>query len=238
MKEYIITGDLKLAELVEKDPRSLVLVARFGLSFGFGEKTINSICQEKKINSTFFLLMVNVFLNPQYFPNKKLRNIDLELLLTYLANSHVYYIREKIPYLKTLFNSFLEVLKHPVGSKIETFFNDYIQEVIEHIEYEEQVVFPYISKLSGKPIKDIGKHLPEPYGIRIFEERHTNIEDKLSDLKNLLIRYLPPSENDGFLRMRVISELFDLEQDLVNHARLEDQVLIPVVEQMEQGLKT
>jgi len=238
MNAHIITGDLKLAELIEKDPRSLVLITRFGLSFGFGDKTINRICQEKKINAAFFLLMVNVFLNPQYFPNKKLQTIDIELLLTYLANSHVYYIQQKIPFLKSLFNSFLEALHHPVGSKIETFFEEYIREVIDHIEYEEQVVFPYISKISGKPVNDAGASLPDSYGIRIFEERHTNIEDKLSDLKNLLIRHLPPAEADGYLRMRVISELFDLEQDLVNHARLEDQVLIPVVEQMEQRLKS
>lgn len=227
-----------MAEMVEADPRSLVLITRFGFNFGFGEKTINSICQEKRINVSFFLLMVNVFLNPKYFPNKKLRTIDVELLLTYLANSHVYYIQQKIPLIQSTFNSFLEEFNHPVRSKIEAFFNDYIREVVEHIEYEEYVVFPYVLKLSGKPDKEESFLQTESYGIKIFEERHTNIEDKLSDLKNLLVRHLPATEKDSFLRMRVISELYDLEQDLVNHARLEDQVLIPVVEQMERRQKS
>jgi len=235
MKESIITGSMKMAALVAADPRSMVLITRFGIDLGFGDKTIKQICQEKNIQTDFFLLMVNIFLSSTFFPNQKLKNVDVKLLLTYLANSHEYYIREKIPLIQAMFGNYLGRMDHPAKPQLQTFFDEYIQEVIEHIEYEEQVAFPYVSNLlassEGVAVND-GR---ESYGIRIFEERHTNIEDKLSDLKNLLIKYLPPS-SDRFLRIRIINELFDLEQDLGNHARLEDQVLIPLVEQMEKQL--
>ncbi len=226
---------MKMADLVAADPRSMVLINRFGIYLGFGDQTIRKVCQEKGIQTEFFLLMVNIFLNPLYFPDKKLKNVDVKLLLTYLANSHEYYIREKIPLIQSLFSTFLARMDHPAKTQLERFFNEYIEEVTEHIEYEEKVAFPYIKKLvSGEKNPQI-KGRDRDYGISVFEERHTNIEDKLSDLKNLLIKYLPPS-SDQFLRIRIINELFDLEQDLGNHARLEDQVLIPVVEQLEKRL--
>ncbi len=235
MNENAITGAMKMADLVESDPRSMVLITRFGIDLGFGDKTISKICFEKGIQTEFFLLMVNVFLNPLYFPDKKLKNVDVKLLLTYLANSHEYYTREKIPLIQSLFSTFLHRMDHPARVQLERFFSEYIEEVIEHIEYEEKVAFPYIKELvSGEKDPQImGKS--RDYGISVFEERHTNIEDKLSDLKNLLIKYFPPS-SDRFLRIRIIKELIDLEQDLANHARLEDQVLIPVVEQLEKKI--
>ena len=232
MREIVISGSMKMADIIMADQRAMVLMPRFGIEMGFGDKTVKQICHEKSIQLDFFLLMVNIFLHHHYFPNKKLKNVDVKLLLLYLANAHDYYIREKIPALQSQFRDLMQVLSHPAKSQLDTFFNQYIQEVIEHIEYEEQVVFPYIEKLMMSLDAAGKKNVPD-YGIREFEERHHNIEEKLSDLKNLLIKYFPP-DNGRYRRIRILNELFDLEQDLINHARLEDKVLIPIVEDIEK----
>ncbi len=233
MREIVVSGTMKMADIIMADPRAMVLMPRFGIDLGFGDKTVREICQERSIQPDFFLLMVNIFLHPHYFPGKKLRNVDVGLLVVYLANSHDYYIREKIPHLKLLVEDFLKIINSPARAQLESFFQEYIHEVLEHINYEEQVVFPYIKKML------LGTRGQEPaapqkqYGIADFEQRHNNIEEKLSDLKNLLVKYFPCG-SDRYLRMRILNELFDLEQDLINHARLEDKVLIPVVKTLEQ----
>jgi len=234
MKFEVISGAKKMADLITLDPRSMVLLTRFGIDLGFGDKTIDQLCKEKDIKRDFFLLLLNVFLNPKFFPNKRLRNIDVDLLLTYLANSHKYYLEEKIPRLKEMLMSFLPGLQNAVRITLQTFFEDYIQDVVDHIGYEEQVVFPYVSNLLKHTVDGGDLKQQQVYGIKIFEERHTNIEDKLSDLKNLMVKYLPPTATHRFLRIQIICELLDLEQDLINHARLEDQILIPLVEQLEK----
>ncbi len=223
-----------MANILTADRRAMVLMPRFGIDMGFGDKTVKEICREKKIDPDFFLLMVNVFLHPHHFPDKKLQNTDPDLLLTYLANSHDYYIREKIPSLKALVDELLEKLTFPVKDQLFKFFTDYIEEVLEHIDYEEKTVFPYISDLVSQPNPIVSTRWSTGYNIRLFEEKHDNIEVKLSDLKNLLIKYFPPAE-DRYLRIRILNELFDLEQDLIDHARLEDKVLIPIVRQLEQN---
>lgn len=233
MRDIVISGTMKMADIIMADPRALVLMPRFGIELGFGDKTVREICQERSIHPDFFLLMMNIFLHPHYFPGKKLRNVDVGLLLVYLANSHDYYIREKIPHLKLLVEDFLKVINSPAQAQLESFFNEYIQEVLEHINYEEQVVFPYIQKILLSIPGQKTQPSQEEYGIETFEQRHNNIEEKLSDLKNLLVKYFPCG-SDRYLRIRILNELFDLEQDLINHARLEDKVLIPLVRTMEQ----
>jgi regulator of cell morphogenesis and NO signaling len=231
----VITATMSMANVVINDPRSLVLLPRFGIEFGFGDQTVEDICRSKGIDVNLFLLMVNTFLSPNYFPSKMLRykESNLELLLVYLQKSHNYYLEVKIPKLHLHIEDFLSTAKHPAMLQLKAFFNEYIQEVREHISYEEQTAFPYIQLFISN---NSDKALDSNYTITEFRKHHSDIEEKLSDLKNLLIKYLPPS-SDSYLQVTILRELIDLENDLVNHARIEDKILIPIVEQLEQTLK-
>ena len=71
------------------------------------------------------------------------------------------------------------------------------------------------------------------YHINQFEENHTNIEEKLSDLKNIIIKYLPDScaskeQND------VLFEIFLFEEEINTHTLIEDRILIPFVQEIEK----
>jgi regulator of cell morphogenesis and NO signaling len=233
MAGIIITGQMKLFDIINADRRALVLFPRFGIELGFGNMTVKGICRQKEIELEFFLLMVNTFLNPDYFPDRKLKNVDVDMLLNYLAESHNYYLEEKIPYLQSLLSSFKQSVDHPAVMQLEKFFDQYIVEVKEHLAYEDETAFPYMSRISSFKKRTHIPAGPIDYSVEVFEDRHDNIHEKLSDLKNLLIKYFPPA-SDRYIRIRLLSELIDFEEDLVNHARIEDKVLIPVIRQLEQ----
>jgi len=72
----------------------------------------------------------------------------------------------------------------------------------------------------------------ESYSINDYEDEHDNVEEKLFDLKNLIIKYLPALENNS-TSYKILLELFDLEKDLREHARIEDMILVPKVGAME-----
>ncbi|MGC8803040.1 MAG: hypothetical protein ACP5PS_04610, partial [Bacteroidales bacterium] len=55
------------------------------------------------------------------------------------------------------------------------------------------------------------------YSVEEYREHHDDIEEKLSDLKNLLIKYLPARE-DQQARRRLLTHLFELESDLAIHS--------------------
>ncbi|MBA7528470.1 hypothetical protein ES705_20656 [subsurface metagenome] len=71
--------------------------------------------------------------------------------------------------------------------------------------------------------------------IDFFVDTHTNIEDKLYDLKNIIIKYLPPAR-DYTSSNALLFELFRLERDLNDHARIEDKVLVPKVQFLESQI--
>jgi regulator of cell morphogenesis and NO signaling len=120
---------------------------------------------------------------------------------------------------------------------IEKFFNEYFNEVVEHLNYENQVVFPYVNNLynqwQGNPPDDF---VDSKYSVEEYREHHDDIEEKLSDLKNLLIKYLP-ARNDQSARRKLLVHLFELESDLAIHSQIEDKVLIPLVSQLEKHVK-
>ena len=120
---------------------------------------------------------------------------------------------------------------------LKKFFNDYKQELLNHTHREEEVVFPYtitienayISNNTDKSVLE----LMETYSIDVFQNEHDNIEEKLFDLKNIIIKYLPQPK-DSKLCNKLLNELFNLEQDLNDHSRIEEKVLVPKVRQMEK----
>jgi len=74
------------------------------------------------------------------------------------------------------------------------------------------------------------------FSISDYETQHENVEEKLFDLKNIIIKYLPEPKDDkpGY---RLLRELFTLEKELNEHARIEDMILVPKVKAMEKALK-
>lgn len=106
------------------------------------------------------------------------------------------------------------------------FFNQYRHEVAEHLEYEEKTVFPYIKAL------DNGNRKTD-YSISRFEKNHTDIQEKLVDLQNIIIKYLPCPEG-SCQQNEILYDLFLLDEDLGRHTLIEDKILVPLVNELEK----
>ncbi len=236
MAELNITSKMKLADIIDTNKRALALLPRFGIELGFGDITVEEVCRLRNIDLQFFLLMINIFLNKEYFPDKILKNVDVDMLISYLVESHKYYLEERIPYLQSLIAGFKQTVDHQAAVQLQIFFDQYIEEVKEHLAYEDETAFPYIAMISAYRRKSEMPIEQVDYSVDLYKERHDNIEEKLSDLKNLLVKYFPFAE-DRYERIRLLNELIDFEEDLINHARIEDKVLIPVVRQLEKQMK-
>ena len=66
-----------------------------------------------------------------------------------------------------------------------------------------------------------------------FEQNHSNIEDKLADLINIIIKYLPGKLRTAD-RISMLQDLNALSADLNRHALIEDKILVPFVEYLEK----
>ena len=231
--ELLITGDLRMADIIHINQRLLLVIERFGISLGFGDKTINEVCAKYQLNPSFVLLVLNVFNDHTYSVNGLLSEEYVPGLIDYMKNGHRYFLQDKLPYISELIDRFIERTDNPDSRLLHAFFMEYMNEVIEHMNLEDQTVFPYIqtlfSKLKGQ---EVSEELLS-YRIDDFIDNHSNIEEKLDDLKQLLIQHFPPTK-DRFYRNQILFELFDLEYDLNDHNGLEERILTPLVRTLEK----
>lgn len=70
------------------------------------------------------------------------------------------------------------------------------------------------------------------YSIDIFEDRHNDIEDKMTDLKRILIKYISGVKNQD-LMTNILLDLYMSEEELADHTYIEDNLVIPRVRSME-----
>ena len=236
MNTPIIYKNDVLAKLIHSNYRVLVTLDRMGIKLGMGNQTIENIAEQYNIETGAFLLILNLFCNKKYLPEVDAEFDYIPDILKYLKNSHLYFLEEKIPAIQQNIKELVGIIHNPKSALVEQFYNNYIEEVTEHIEYENETVFPYIEQLLevylGKATTSL---LSTDYGIGIYGEHHEDIENVLNDLKNILIRHLP-QEEQGKLRRTTLQQLFELESDLFSHTRIEDEVLIPLVKKLEEKL--
>ncbi len=172
-------------------------------------------------------MICNVYTSSHYLPSEEeLAQVDINQLLSYLKRSHSYYLDNR---LLTIQNQLAVISEHEGIQQqkiLNRFFEEYKKEVIHHFEYEENTVFPYISAMKTGTNRT-------GYSIEIFEQNHTNIEDKLNDLKNIVIKYLPDT---ALLleKTNMLFNIFSLEEDLCKHTLIEDKILIPLVQKQEK----
>jgi len=235
----LIEKDMKLADVLHHDHNLIPVISRFGIKLGFGENTIEEICATQQLDTDFLLTILNTFHDPRYFADRHLKSFPVGLLISYLKETHKNYLNERLPYIALLINRLTETSSdHKTAYQLlMNFFVEYKKELTKHIEREEKVVYPYVLQLeaaivSGTTSDELLKQV-NTYSITDYEAEHENVEEKLFDLKNIILKYLPPT-TDQNLCFTILHELFILEKDLNEHARIEDTILVPKVEEMER----
>ena len=228
-KKTPFSKDTKFAELMTDDRRLLQLLPRFGIGLGFGDRNVDQVCQMNHVNTGLFLMICEIYSDSSFKPEKhELQHIDMGDLLSYLKASHLYYLDERFPHIEEHLQRIIDACGQKYGPMLSHFYDEYKQEVMRHIKYyEEEVVFPYIEALLN------GKRT-DSYKIDEFEHNHTNIQDTLDDMMNILLKYLPgdilPKE-----RIEISHDIIELSDDLNRHSLIEERILIPCVESLENA---
>ena len=247
MTEYLYNETNNLSALITAQPQLLLTLSHFGIPMGFGDKTIAQVCAEHNVDPQFFLLICEVYSNDNYFPSAAtLRATPMEGLVPYLLRSHDYYLNRRLPHIGLHLEKIAEMLPSRAGKAIKQFFSAYIEEVREHFSHEEKIVYPHISHLLAGESDDNFK-------IKDFLDSHDNLEDKLSDLVQIIFKYLPgshtppvsPSILEGELgtthadddAIDMIFDILQLSRDLRKHAIIEDKILGPYVKQLEKSTR-
>lgn len=241
MERKMISESMKMADVVHLNYLLLFVLDRFGIQLGFGDKTVSEVCNQYNVDVDFFVEIANSFLDKDYVPHSDIETFPANQAIDYLQNTHKYYLEEKVPEIEGLINNMAQncQLDKKNIDVLNNFFNVYKQELTDHIKREEDGVFPYVLRISEAyhkgEISDKLYNEMREYNIHDYASEHDNVEQKLYDLKNIIIKYLPPVKN-SLLCHKILIELFNLEKDLNDHALLEDKLIVPIIAEQEKKL--
>lgn len=261
-----------MMDIVRDNYSLLQVVSRFGLSLGFGEQSVQAVCRASGVDTDTFLAVVNLLnrpeatdaCHPDFGPARGTREevvaLRLPTLLQYLRQSHAYFLDFCLPGIRRQLMEAIDCsMQNEMAFLLLKFFDQYMNEVRKHMQYEDTRVFPYVERLleaaadaaddeaaaadaandeadadeAAADAAAAAGEIPASFSIRQFATHHDQIDAKLSELKNLLIQYYPASGNNYRLNA-VLLDLYSCEQELAAHSRVEDHLFVPAVFRLEQ----
>lgn len=204
----------KICDLMAHEEDAIQIISRFGLEMGVGERTIEQVCASHGVHTPTFLAIVNY----KVFKQKALpTDIDIPTLQCYLQNAHNYFLNFRLPRLR---RALIEAIipadpTTKIPGLILRCYDEFVEEIRTHIEHENAGLFD--------------EH----------EHDDQRITDKLTEIKNLIIKYYPAQKEQStinnqqspitYLLISVMSDLWHTEQDFADHCAIEDHILRPAL---------
>ena len=216
----------KISDLMSHEEDAIQIISRFGLEMGVGEQTIEQVCMAHGVHTSTFLAVVNY----KVFHQRAIpEDIDIPTLQRYLNNAHTYFLNFRLPRLR---HSLIEAIipadpTTRIPGLILRCYDEFVDEIRTHIEHENAGSFD--------------EH----------EHDDQRITDKLTEIKNLIIKYYPGtfSRQAGgvvvdkgnslitYLLISVMSDLWHTEQDFADHCAIEDDILRPALTNIRHRTK-
>lgn len=223
LSKYCATD--KMRSLIRDNSSLLMVMSRFGISLGFGDKKVGEICEAQGVDTATFLAVAN-FISQK---DTDYSTISLSSLIEYLKRAHTYFLDYNLPSIRRRLIETIDCSgADDVAFLILRFYDEYVTEVRKHMEYENEVVFSYVEDL-------LNNRINPAYAIRSFADRHNHIGPKLNELKDIIISYYPEKSND--MLNSVLFDIINCEQDLTSHCQVEDCLFVPAVEEIEQRVR-
>ena len=222
--EYL---NLTVNEILRQFPFSIDVLERHGIPYyKFGENKLSEISNSAKSIYEEIKNSQQLLVNP-------LRTVHWTISFTvdYIINNHHTYVREVIPELESLIDHL--VIAHastqPQLPMIKERFVEFKTELSEHLNDEEQIVFPSFKNLEKSLVHANSEESKEfDDSIIWMEEDHILTGTTLKSMRNFCNNYVAPKDSSPGFKI-LFEELKKFELDMHFHMHLENNVLFTKV---------
>lgn len=215
--------DDAIIDIINDDYTILPLLSRFSIPLGIGNETIEDVCRNNAIDVNALLLILN-YIRTGIIDTALINIVSPIEIVNFLKNSHDYFVSYKFNHIRKNLIAALDIEANSTNALILNFFDTFIKKVKEHFNYEERKVFPYVEGLVNGQKSN--------YTIEIFERQHEEVIDALAELKNIILRYYRTTAPN--LMYDVLVDIYNCEEDLESHSDIENNILIPMVYELEK----
>lgn len=237
----VVSKEKTVADYVTENIKTAHIFKKHGIDFCCGGNiTIEKACAKKNVNQ----LILEKELSEVDVVKDLIEDYDkweLDFLMIYIENVHHTYVRESLPIISQYANKVAKVHGHHYEEVviINQLFHEVANELISHLQKEEQVLFPFIKQLVTAK-KEGSKNITPPFGtvnnpINMMEHEHENAGDVFKEIARLTNNYTTPAEACNTFKA-LYAKLEEFEQDLHQHIHLENNILHPKAIELEQEL--
>ena len=221
----MITKNLSIEEIIGLNNDVSELIQKYSLDKLEKNISVSEFSESMGVDTSFFTEVLNIFASSDYFPIEQLKEFPVSIILEYLKKTHAHYLTKRLPEIELTIKQLENQIEDIQYNLLSSFFSKFKNHLIEHIQYEEYMLFPFIEhSLSNKEIPTRLKG----FTLDNFVEAHNDeVEDSLLSACQDLIKN--NYQSSDLLRIKVLIHYMDLfEKDLRIHGRIEDEVLIPM----------
>lgn len=183
----------RLKDVIFSDPAVIPVINRLGVTLGVGDSSIEEVCCRHNVDADFFLLIVNTFLNEDYFPEHLDTAKWVDDTMRYLQLTDRFYAEVQLPNIERHLNLLVDRSGEQGNNlhMLKRFFLD--------------VKGDFMQLASNSPTCS-----PAPY-----EE----VADKIDDLLSFFVMHLN-GKFDNNLAVAVVSSIFAMQKDMSQNNRI------------------
>ena len=225
----------KIADSVGENYVLGAVLYYFGIEFyNYSQKTLHQACEERGLDANKVMERLESVGKVTCEEKISLQNYPIELIIEYLKHTHHVFVKERLPYIASLIQHL--PVKEEVGDDLKLVFPLFVEDFIHHIYQEEDTLFTYVRALQ-RFLNGIGNpsevyYMMEKHSLQKYAMEHHEHDDEMRGIRQLTSDYSVSSSASLHLKV-IFSELRLLEEQLITHARVENDILFPKALMME-----
>jgi regulator of cell morphogenesis and NO signaling len=236
------TDSPTVGEIAAKDVRKAELLKKRGIDFCCGGKrTLKEACEVAGLSLTEVEAELRLAEQSKQPGGHHFDSWSLDFLADYIYNNHHQYVRESAAIIEEMA---IKVANRHGASYPELFslaqnVKEFLADMLQHLQKEEAIVFPYIRQLLQKKsapeqsIQFVVSSIQSP--IRMMEEEHQESGEDLEYFRKATHNYQLP-EGACNSHTFLYQKMQEFENDLLQHIHLENNILFPKALKLEQEL--
>ena len=194
-----------------------------------GGRTLKEACERKGVDTDVIVAELEREASGKPVPQDNPAELPPSQLCDYIVERHHRYLIDELPRLHAMAARVAQVHGGHTASLVDIYqtFHGMAQELSNHMQKEERILFPTIKAMSnGKS----GSGLVDG-SIRMMMQEHDEAGAALSRIRELTNDFQPPPEACNTYRA-LFAGLEELEEDLHRHIHLENAVLFPAARKL------
>lgn len=235
------TPETTVRDIALEQPASIRVFERFGIDYCCGgRKPLSQACEERSVETRAVLDAIEEAAAGGGAQARDWAQTKLEAICDHIVEAHHDYIRAELPRLEMLAEKVVARHgdTHPELAQIQQLIHSLGEELLEHLNKEEVVLFPYITNQE----RNLASCGPRPLGcfgavrnpIRVMMTEHDAAGDAMARMRALSGDFTPPEGACPTYR-GFYQTLAEFEQDLHQHVHLENNILFPRAIELDEG---